>query len=331
VSFQRISGHRDAGQTACPGNVLYRQLGAIRAMAGAGPAGFRLLRVTGATAVGSAYYTKGLISPMWTTSTPSVLLNRFDVYVDGTLRLSARNIHRRGTLRLTPGRHTLTVRALHMSGRTASFSRTVVVDATAPEFTMGPALVLRKGSLNGSVPVRVGWTAADPGGLRSVALTRPTAVDLGTTAQSWPGFARPGVATTWTVRAADRAGNARDASVTRTPVVVSETTASRSGTWRTIRNPAYLSGSALHSTTAGSSLSWTVTGRSMALAASRGHTSGKVTIYVDGASAGTLDLRSATTVHRQAIWARNWGPTDQHTVRVVVSGSVVLDGLVVLR
>ena len=331
ASLSRVSGHRDTGFTACPGTGLYNQLGAIRGIAGAGPARLRLVRVTGATAVGPAYYTRGLISPLWTTGTPSGLLNRFDLYVDGKLALSARNTHRKGTLRLPAGRHTLTLRATHLSGRTASITRTVIVDATAPRFTTGPAVVLRRGSLNGSVPIRVGWSAADGGGLRSVALTRPKAVNLGVTANGWAGVARPGATTTWTLRAADRAGNARSASVTRTPVMVSEATATRTGRWTVLRNSAYLSGAALRSGTGGSSLTWTVSGRSAGLAVSRTSGSGTVSVYLDGRAAGTLNLRSAQTLHRQAVWVKNWGATGRHTVKIVVNGSATLDGLVVLR
>ncbi|HEU4349486.1 MAG TPA: N-acetylmuramoyl-L-alanine amidase [Actinoplanes sp.] len=330
AALNRVSGHRDTGRTECPGDVLYGQLGSIRSIAGAGPAGLRLLRMTGAVAAGAAYYTRGPVSPLWSTTTPSALLNRFDVLVDGRLARSARNSHRKGTIRLPAGRHTVTVRAIHLSGRTASFTRTVIVDATAPRFTTGPSLTLRTGSLNGTVPVRLGWTAADVGGLRSVALTRPRPVNLGVTATGRPGFARPGVPTTWTLRATDRAGNARDASVTRTPVVVSEAAAARTGSWATRRHAAYLSGGALHSSTPGSSLTWTFTGRSAGLAVSRTATSGKITVYLDGSRAGTLDLRSRSRSHRQAVWAKNWGVTGRHTVKVVVSGAAVLDGLVVL-
>ncbi|HET6532145.1 MAG TPA: N-acetylmuramoyl-L-alanine amidase [Actinoplanes sp.] len=331
ASLYRISGHRDTGRTACPGNALYSQLGAIRSTAGAGPAGLRLLRMYGATAVGSAYYTRGLISPLWTTSTPSTLLNRFDVYVDGTLVVSARNTHRRGTLRLAPGRHTVTVRAVHLSGRTAGLSYTVVVDDTAPAFTMGPAVVLRPGPLHGAVPVRVGWRATDNVGLRSMALTRPRAVTLSPAATGWPGYVRPAVPTTWTLRAADRAGNTRSASVTRTAEVVADTAATRTGRWTKLRNSAYLSGTAMHSTTRGSSMSWTFTGRSAGLAVSRTRTSGTVTVYLDGQRVAALNLRSTSTLHRRAVWARNWGISGQHTIRVVVGGPAVLDGLVVLR
>jgi hypothetical protein len=336
VSLNRVSGHRDTGRTECPGNGLYGQLGTLRALAGAGPSGLRLAAMTGAVAVGGSYYTRGLISPLWDTGTPSGLLNRFDVFVDGKLAASAPNTHRRVSLRLAAGRHTLLVRAIHLSGRTASVARTVVVDATAPRFTMGPSVALRTGSLNGSVPVRVGWSAADVGGLRTVAMTRPAAVNLGVTATGWNGVARPGASTTWSLRAADRAGNATTASVTRTPVVVSEAATTRTGPWTALRNSAYLSGGALRSTARGASMSWTFTGRSAALAASRTGVSGTATVYVDGAAAGTIDLRSAGTRNRQAVWARNWGASGTHTVKVVVTGTagrpgVVLDGLVVLR
>ena len=137
VSLNRVSGHRDAGSTTCPGNALYGQLGSIRAIAGAGPAGLRLLSMIGATGSGSTYRTRGLVSPLWTTSTPSALINRFDVYVDGELAASARNMHRRAALRLSPGQHTVTVRAIHLSGRSASFTVRVVAGAQAQNYSGG--------------------------------------------------------------------------------------------------------------------------------------------------------------------------------------------------
>ena len=336
ATLNRISGHRDTGRTECPGDALYRQLGSIRSVAGGGPAGLRLLRMYGATAVGPAYYTRGLISPLWTTTTPSALLDRFDVFVDGKLKLSATNSHRRGALRLPPGRHEIRVRALHMSGRSASFTRTVIVDQTAPRFTMGPAVVLRTGAINGAVPVRLGWTAVDTVGLRTVSMTRPAVVNLSVRARSRAGFAKPNMATTWALRAADRAGNTRNASVTRTPVILSDTSAARTGRWATVRNSAYLGRTALRSSTRKSGMSWTFTGRSASLVVSRTAISGRATVYFDGRAAGTLDLRATSTRNRQVIWAKNWGVSGKHTVRVVIMGTpgrpgVVLDGLTVLR
>ncbi|MDT5033209.1 MAG: hypothetical protein QOC94_3380 [Actinoplanes sp.] len=126
AALNRISGHRDTGRTECPGDALYAQLPAIRAIAAAGPAHLRLSKLTGAVRSGRGYfYTKGTIRPLWTTSTPSGLMNRFDVSVDGRLVVSAPRSHRTTTLNLGPGKRVLTIRAVHLSGRTASTTVTV--------------------------------------------------------------------------------------------------------------------------------------------------------------------------------------------------------------
>ncbi|HEX9999640.1 MAG TPA: N-acetylmuramoyl-L-alanine amidase, partial [Actinoplanes sp.] len=336
VVLNRISGHRDTGRTDCPGDALYAQLPAIRAIAGAGPAGLRLLRMTGATRYGSLLFTRGVIKPLWTVGTPSALINRFEVLVDGKLTLAAPGAHRAAVLRLAPGGHTVMVRALHLSGRSTTVSTKVVSDATAPVFTGRPDVVLRPGSLNGSVPIRLQWTATDVNGLASVGLLRPSTVDLGATAHGRNGSVAPGRPATFTLRATDRAGNAASASVTRTPVVVSEAATQRTGVWRVLRGSSYLGGVGLGASAAGATATWSFTGRSAALAVSRGALSGRIRIWVDGNDHGVVDLRSANTLDRQAIWARSWSTSAEHTVRVQVEGTtgrpgVVLDGLVYLR
>jgi hypothetical protein len=336
VAFDRISGHRDAGRTACPGDTLYGQLGAIRAVAGAAPSGLAFAQMSGAVRVGGAYYTRGLMTPLWSTRTASGLLHRFDVFVDGKLVVSAPNGHRRTTLRLPAGKHTVLVRAVHLNGRTASVAATVISDATAPIFTQGPYFGLRTGSLRSSVPVLLGWTAADAGGLYSVALTSPRQVDLGITARTWSGTARANVASTWRLRATDRTRNSRTVAFVRTPALAPEGVAARSGPWQALRNPAHLGGTALLSTTPGATIGWRFVGRSASLVMSRTPSSGRVTVYLDGDRIGSLDLGAATTAHRQAVFARNWGVLGTHTVKLVVEGTpgrpgVLADGLVVLR
>ena len=336
VTLFRISGHRDAGLTDCPGDALYRQLPQIRAIAGAAPAGLRFVRMPGAIKYGPLLYTRGAIDPLWYVATPSALIARFEVWVDGHLTLAAPGTHRTAAIGLPPGGHTVAIRALHLSGRTSTVAARVVSDSTAPIFTTGPDVALRTGSLDGSVPIRLGWAAADLNGLAAVSLLRPTAVDLGTVAHSRNGTIRPTVPTTFALRATDRAGNAGDASVTRTPVVLSEAGAARTGSWRTLRNPAYLGGVALGSTAGGSTATWTFTGRSAAIVVGRGALSGLVRISVDGEDAGVVDLRSPQTIYRQAVWSRYWGGAAEHTVSVRVDGTagrpgVVLDGLVYLK
>jgi len=336
ATLNRISGHRDTGRTECPGDALYAQLPSIRALAAAGPANFGLARLNGAVRVGSGYYTRGTLRPLWNTSTPSGLMNRFDVFVDGRLVVSAPRSNRTTLLSLGGGRHILTVRAVHLSGRIATTTSAVYSDAIAPTYTASPSVRLRTGSLNGSVPVRLLWAAADRGGLRSVTLSSPTVIELGPTAHTWASSVRPDRPTTWTLRAADRTGNVTTASTARTAMILPEAAATRTGSWATLSSPAFLSGAAMHSRAAGSSLSWTFTGSSAALAVSRTTASGRIRVYVDGNDSGVLDLRSATTQNRQAVWARSWSQTAQHTVRFVVEGTtgrpgVVLDGLVYLR
>ena len=332
VVLNRISGHRDTGRTECPGTSLYAQLPAIRAIAGAGPIGFRLTRVLGSRRYGRLLFSKGLIKPLWTVGTPSALIDRFEVWVDGTLRLATPGGHRTAALRLSPGGHTVTVRALHLSGRSTTSTVKVVSDPNAPVFTTSPDVVLRPGSLNGTVPIRLTWAASDVNGLSSVGLVRPTAVDLGTTATGRNGTVPPAVPTTFVLRAVDRSGNAVNASVTRTPMVVAEGAAQRAGRWRVLRNPAYLGGAALGATTAGASATWTFTGRSAALAVGRGAQSGSVRVSVDGRDQGVVDLRSPATLYRQAVWSRSWATSGTHTVRVeVATPGVVLDGLIFLK
>ena len=334
VVLNRISGHRDTGRTTCPGDALYGQLASIRRVAGAAPAGLRMAKVAGATAYGPVYYTRGVIRPYWALSTSTSMLNRFDVYVDGWLYTSGRNTARAAVLRLAAGRHSVGIVAVHLNGRTSRLVRTVTVDVTPPKFVMGPALVLRAGSLNGSVPVRIGWGLGDPSGIRFQGLTSPRPVVFGTSVRSYNTIAPPGVARTWAVKAVDKAGNTAVGTVRRTPFVLSDAAGTRTGSWATLRNPRYLSGSAQQSATRGSSISWTFTGRSAALAMTRTPSSGVVTIYLDGVRTGSLDLRSSRTIDRLAVWAKNWGASGPHTVKLVSSGDrpgIVTDGLVVLR
>ncbi|MFG1603810.1 peptidoglycan recognition protein [Actinoplanes sp. NPDC049265] len=334
VVLNRISGHRDTNETTCPGSTLYAQLPAIRRVAGAAPGGLRLRAMYGAVAAGSAYYTRGAIRPYWAVSTPTMLMNRFDLYVDGTYVSSTTSAGRIALLRLRPGRHTVTILAVHLSGRTTRLSRTVVADTTPPQFVSGPSLILRPGSLNGSIPVRLGWGIGDPSGLRQLGLTSPRPVFFGVGRRSYDTVAAPNAASTWAVKAVDRAGNTSVGKVTRTPTVTNDATAAHAGGWTTVRGSGYLSGTASQSRTRGSSIAWTFTGRSATLAVTRTPASGNATVYVDGVSAGTFNLAAARTANRVGVWARNWGASGRHTIRVVSSGTrpgIVVDGLVVMR
>ncbi|MFF5079299.1 peptidoglycan recognition protein [Actinoplanes sp. NPDC000266] len=336
VEMWRISGHRDAGRTDCPGDALYRQLPAIRAVAGGAPAGFRLLSMGGTWPYGGMWFTKGTITPRWDTRTASALINRFEIYVDGVLAAAVPGTHRTTSLTVAPGKHTVSIRALHLSGRIAGITTSVYADSVAPVFDKEPDLVLRPGAVGATVPVRLDWKATDPGGLIYVGLTRPTRTNLLTTTTSRNFTIRAGAPATYAIVAGDRARNTVNASVTRTPVVLSEAASQRTGTWRLLNNPAYLGGTALGASTAGSSASWTFSGSSAAVVFSRGPKAGKVRIFVDDQAQGTVDLKATGPLNRQAVWSRWWAGSGEHTVRVEVEGTagrpgVAVDGLAYLK
>ncbi|MGC5017651.1 N-acetylmuramoyl-L-alanine amidase [Micromonospora sp. DT47] len=336
VTMNRISGHRDAVATECPGNSLYGQLAIIRNKA-ATVSGLALTGLS-ASKSGSTYYTRGSFTASWSVSTPTALISRFEVLVDGKVVATTAATARSVGVTVAPGTHTLQVRGVHRLGRTATTAgQTVIGDTTLPTFPRAPEISLRTGTVNTTgVPVTLSWQPADNVALRTVSLTAPTPLTFATTTRSWSMTAKPGVATSWSMRAVDWAGNARTASTSRTPVLVADTSAARTGTWSTTSSSSYLGGSALTSTAKNASLKWTFTGRSVSFIASRTSTSGQVYIYVDGVKVSTVDLRSSTTAHRQAVWTRSWSTSGTHSVSVVVVGTsgrprVTTDGIAVVR
>ncbi|MGX6608437.1 N-acetylmuramoyl-L-alanine amidase [Micromonosporaceae bacterium Da 78-11] len=126
ANLWRISGHRDAGRTDCPGDALYARLPAIRAIAGAGPAGLRFQHMYGAAQVAGQLRTTGTVKPLWNLSTPSALIARFEIWVDARMVQATPGSHRTALLHLPRGRHTLAIRAVTLSGRTSTISTQVV-------------------------------------------------------------------------------------------------------------------------------------------------------------------------------------------------------------
>ncbi|WP_326787064.1 N-acetylmuramoyl-L-alanine amidase [Streptomyces sp. NBC_00151] len=214
---------------------------------------------------------------------------------------------------------------------------TTPADTTPPVFSTQPNLALRTGTVSTTaVPLTLKWKATDTKELKEVRLTAPVARTYGPTVTSASLTAKSGVATTWRMTAYDRAGNARSASVSGTPVILQESAATRTGTWTSKSSSGYLGGKSYGSSTKSSSLTWTFTGRSAALVVSRAATSGQVYVYADGRKTATVDLRTTTTKYRDAIWATTWTAAARHTVKLVVVGTggrptVTTDGLVYLK
>ncbi|MFF7329560.1 N-acetylmuramoyl-L-alanine amidase [Streptomyces sp. NPDC008150] len=338
ASFYRISGHRDGYATECPGDKLYASLAGIRTMAGGPVQGLTLKSFTGAGTSGSTTYTRATTAVNWSVTSPTAFVNRFEVLVDGKVAATGGPTAVSAPLTLTPGSHTVAVRAVHVSGRTSVTPNvTVVADTTAPAFSTKPSVKLRTGTVNTTaVPVTLGWKASDTAALKEVRLTKPSAHTYGPTVTGASLTSASGTATTWSMTAYDQAGNTTTASVAATPVSLQETSATRTGTWTAKSSSSYLGGKSYSSTAKNASLSWKFTGRSAAWVVSRATGSGQAYVYVDGVKTATVDLKSTTTKYRDVQWTKTWSASGTHTVKIVVAATsgrptVTTDGLVYVK
>ncbi|MET4925420.1 N-acetylmuramoyl-L-alanine amidase [Streptomyces sp. PSRA5] len=338
LTFPVIHGHRDGYNTQCPGDAFYGQLAAIRTWAAGPVTGLSVNSLTGAGKSGTKYYTKADVTVSWSATTPTALIKQYELLVDGKPVTTGAGTSTSAKATLTVGDHTVAVRATHISGKTSTSSAaTVVAERTAPVFTAKPSLELRTGTVNTTaVPVTLKWKATDGAALKEVRLTSPTAKTYGPTTTSATHTAKSGAATAWTMAAHDYAGNTAAASVSATPVILQETSATKSGTWTAKSSTSYLGGKSYSSSSKNASLTWTFTGRSASWVVSRAATSGQAHVYVDGVKTATVDLRSATTKYRDALWTKTWASSAKHTVKIVVVGTsgrptVTTDGLVYLK
>ncbi|MFF5408350.1 N-acetylmuramoyl-L-alanine amidase [Streptomyces misionensis] len=340
-TLNAVSGHRNGFATDCPGNQLYAKLADIRTYA-AGPAtGLAVTGVDGpygATKAGTAYVTGTKATVRWTTGTPATLLSGTEILVDGTPAAKVSGSTSSAAVTLAAGHHTVQIRATHITGKTATSAPvTVIADTTRPTYPTAPSAALRTGTVNTTgIPVTVSWKAADDNGLHAQAATSPTAATLTSSATGWSTTAKAATSTQFTLKATDLAGNTATASVTRTATLVQESAAKATGSWAKRSGTSYLGGYSTSSSSAGATLTWTFKGRSVSWIASRASTSGQVKVYLDGTYQSTVDLKSATTLYRQAMWTKSWSTSAQHTVKIVVVGTsgrptVTTDGIAVLN
>ncbi|MEV5613508.1 peptidoglycan recognition protein [Streptomyces sp. NPDC052225] len=337
-TFDRISAHRDGFNTQCPGSSLYSQLPTVRAWAAGPVQGLKTTTVDGAGKSGTTYYTKGAVTVHWSATTPASLISKYELLVDGSVAATASGSATSAAATLALGSHTVAVRAVHQSGKaTTTAALNVVAETTAPTFSTTPRISLRTGTVNATaVPVTLGWKAADDKALREVKLLAPTTATFGPTTTGSNRTAASGTATTWSMRAYDFAGNYRTSSPAFTPVIQQETSAVKSGGWTARSSSSYLGGRSYSSGSKGASLTWTFTGRSASWVVSRASSSGQAYVYVDGVKVGTVDLKSSTTLYRQAIWTKTWSSSATHKVKIVVVGTsgrptVTTDGLVYIK
>jgi GH25 family lysozyme M1 (1,4-beta-N-acetylmuramidase) len=227
---------------------------------------------------------------------------------------------------------------LTITGVSGGITRTtrltlVVADGNAPALTAPrTSLVANRTLAATSVPVRVAWTASDPSGVASDALQRSVSggpwsgVRLATTAATSADSSLPiGPSSGYQVRATDRLANASDwlaGPLVRASVVQQSSAAiTWSGTWHGVVSTAASGGSVRYATTAGAWAKYTFTGSSVAWVTTRGTTRGKAKVYLDGVYATTVNLWSSSGHSRSIVFARNWGTSGAHSIRIVVVGT----------
>ncbi len=339
--FSTVSGHRNGFATDCPGNQLYAALPAIRSYAAGPVAGLAISGVSGVYGTQkpvTSYVTGTAATVHWTTATPAAVISGFDVLVDGKVAAHTSGSGTSAALTLAGGTHRIQVRATHVTGKT-SLSATVtdIADTSHPTYSTAPSVRTRTGTVSSTaVPVTVTWKAADNTGLHAQSATSPTAAALAATATSWNTTAKPGTSDLFGLKATDLAGNTATASVHSTPSILQETSTTRSGSWTRRANSSYLGGYSYSSGAKNASISWTFTGRSVAWIVSRAAASGQVYVYLDGTKLSTVDLKSATTSYRQAIWTHTWSSSAKHTLKIVVVGTsgrptITTDGIAVVN
>jgi chitobiase/beta-hexosaminidase-like protein/Big-like domain-containing protein len=220
-------------------------------------------------------------------------------------------------------------------------------DTTAPSVAAPDARPLAGSQLGatGTVKVRVAWSGSDAGsGVAGYELQQRTGTGEFQTVSS--GLAATAdrtlqVGTTYQfrTRATDAAGNQtgwRTGPAFRVRLSESNQQAVRYSAGWTWAKPAGASGGSVrYATAAGATATFTFTGTSMAWVAPTGPQAGRAEVWVDGARAATVDLRTATARPRQLVFATGWATTGVHTVQVKVLGTagrprVDVDGFVAM-
>lgn len=232
---------------------------------------------------------------------------------------------------------------------TASMSAVVTIDRTKPvaiaprvDFKTGVAITAGTSSM----PVGVTISATDSGGAGILNYDLARSIDGGSFVVIATGLVSSPFSTTvgahhyrFEVRARDRAGNLGSwvAGPTIYPALVQQTsTAARwSGSWTTWSVSGYSGGTARASAIASSAVSYTFTGRAVAVVASRDPRYGQVRVYVDGTYIATIDTLATAHQDRVIVFSRSltWAT---HTLRLVVVGTsgrprVVVDAFEVVR
>ena len=231
--------------------------------------------------------------------------------------------------RAKPGAHTA---GKTLTGDIASASG--ALDTTDPTASAPNSYAfVTGGALGSSIKTRVRWPAGtdDLSGVSSYALRQSvngaawTTVTASTTKLYNDRSLSFSKGYRFRVRAHDKAGNTGEyvdgPQVTAKLTQQNGTGVTYSGTWTTRSSSSASGGSTRSSTQANAWVKFTFTGRAVAVIAPKGSSRGTVRVYVDGTSVGTVSAYRSSSQSKIVLFARNWGSSGSHTIRLLVLGT----------
>lgn len=223
-------------------------------------------------------------------------------------------------------------------------SDTIILDTVAPVATApATAYVIAPSSTPGLMPIRLGWSGSDAtSGIDHYLVDQWTdgvaAAPTTITAASVSRNLAAGHSYRFAVRAVDLAGNtslpANGSTFRLSSVQQSSSAVVYHGTWATSTSTIWWGGTARSSSTKGSTVSYTFTGRSIAWVGLTASNRGKAYVYINGVLKAAVDLYSPTTLKQRVVWAANYSTSATRTITIKVVGTsgrprVDVDGFVV--
>jgi hypothetical protein len=93
------------------------------------------------------------------------------------------------------------------------------------------------------------------------------------------------------------------------------------GSWSTVPSASAFGGSFHRTTSSGSTVTFTFTGRQLAIIGRMGPTEGAAAVYVNGVYQGTFSMYATTTLYRRSVWSKDFGTSAARTITIRALGT----------
>jgi hypothetical protein len=236
---------------------------------------------------------------------------------------------------VSDGSYAVTVAAANAlgPGPASAQSNSVVVDTTAPIVGLPTATPATGSTISSTISTRLTWTGSDSGsGVAhyEVWLSTNGASYVLVSSPTTPTYTRsmtPSSTTAYRfrIRGIDARGNTSAFVYGPTfhvyLVQESSTAVHYYGTWYAASTSSASGGSYRYTSVAGRYVSYTFTGRSIAVIGAMGTAYGSFRVYVDGSYVATVSEYATSTRWRRILYAKMWSSSGTHTIRLVCVGT----------